>query len=82
MTATLADRWRKRRCADVVEDTAELAALGLHGDEIAARLRMTWDGVCRAHHRAGAAVPVLKNPDAWRYTRRDRRAEHLERSHG
>lgn len=74
MTQSIADRLRKRRCADVVEDTAELAEFGLTGDQIAERLGMTWEGVCRAHHRAGALVPVPKNPDAIRYTRRDRRA--------
>lgn len=74
MTQSTADRLRKRRRTDVVADTAELAEFGLTGDEIAARLGMTWEGVCRAHRRAGAAVPVLKNPDAFRYTRRDRRA--------
>lgn len=74
MTQSIADRLRKRRRADVVEDTAELAEFGLTGDAIAARLGMTWEGLCRAHRRAGVAVPVPKNPDAVRYTRRDRRA--------
>ena len=74
MTAAMADRLRKRRRADVVEDTAELAELGLLGDAIAARLGMTWEGLCRAHRRAGVPVPVVKNQDSWKYTRRDRRA--------
>lgn len=74
MTQTLENRLRKRRRADVVADTAELAEFGLTGEAIAARLGMTWEGLCRAHRRAGVAVPVPKNPEAVRYTRRDRRA--------
>lgn len=74
MTQSLEDRLRKRRRTDVVTDTAELAEFGLYGEAIAERLGMTWEGLCRAHRRAGVSVPVLKNPDAARYTRRDRRA--------
>jgi hypothetical protein len=74
VTQSIADRLRKRRRADVVEDTAELAGYGLTGDAIADRLGMTWEGLCRAHRRAGVPVPVLENPDALRYTRHDRRS--------
>lgn len=59
---------RYRRAADVVEDTAELAEFGLDGDAIAARLGMSWEGVCRAHRRVGAVLPVAKNADAHRFT--------------
>lgn len=75
MTASIADRLRKRRRADVIEDTADLARLGLIGDQIAERLGMTWEGVCRAHSRGGVPVPVRKNPHAIRYTRHDRRPD-------
>lgn len=82
MRQSAADRLRKRRRADVVEDTAELAEFGLTGDAIAERLGMTWEGLCRAHRRAGVAVPIRKNADAFRYTRHDRRADGEGMKHG
>lgn len=72
MTQSLADRLRKRRRADVVEDTTELAGYGLKGFEIADRLGMTWEGLCRAHRRAGVPVPVPKNPDTVKFIGKDR----------
>lgn len=71
MSAPAYPRYRRR--ADVVAETAELAEFGLDGDTIAARLGVTWESVCRAHRRAGVAVPVAKNADAYRFTRHDRR---------
>lgn len=74
MTQSLADRLRKRRRADVIEDTAELAGYGLTGEEIADRLGMTWEGLCRAHRREGVPVPLPKNPDTVKFIRTDRRS--------
>lgn len=45
------------RQAAVLEDTAELARLGCTREEIAARLRITWDAVHRHHLRAGRPLP-------------------------
>jgi hypothetical protein len=73
VSQSTADRLRKRRRADVVTDTAELAELGLTGEQIAVRLGISWDGLQLAHRRAGVPVPVTKNPNAIRYTRADRR---------
>jgi lambda repressor-like predicted transcriptional regulator len=46
-----------RRLA-IVEDTAELAAVGCTREVIAARLGVTWEAVHRAHVRSGVPVPA------------------------
>jgi hypothetical protein len=43
----------------IVEDTAELAALGCTREVIAARIGISWESVHRAHLRAGVPVPAL-----------------------
>jgi len=48
-----------RRPTAIVEDTAELARLGLSRGVIAERLGVTWDYVTTAHAREGVPVPEL-----------------------
>jgi uncharacterized protein (DUF433 family) len=43
----------------IVEDTAELVALGLSRDAIAERLGITWDAVQKAHSRMSTPLPEL-----------------------
>lgn len=62
-----------RRAQDVVDDTAELGALRLSGVAIAARLGLSWGGLCAAHRRAGVPVPVPKNPDTTKFIARKAR---------
>lgn len=55
----LGDRGR-----DVIETTAELAALGATREEVAARIGISWDAVSAAHRRAKAPVPLaLRAPN-------------------
>lgn len=72
-------QWERRQGLDrrtlrretVVEETEFLAGQGFYGAQIAERLGISWDAVRLAHRRAGAVVPVLKNPDSWKYYRED-----------
>jgi hypothetical protein len=48
----------RARQSGVVEDTAELAKLGVSRSALVERLGISWDAIMLAHRRAGVAMPV------------------------